>query len=98
MAADGTGRRSQLPFVAGLLLVLASIPLGWFLFLREPPAPVKLPPPPVVVVPDAGPRAVEIRLGALEGTVEIRKERVLKVRPLTEEAAAAARSTDDDEG
>lgn len=34
--------------------------------------------------------------GAKPGTVEIRKERVLKVRPLTEEAAAAARCGDHD--
>ena len=57
-----------------LLAIVAMVPLAWWLFLAEPP-----PQPPLVVVPpptlaiDAGPKVVEIRLGELTGSVQIRR-------------------------
>ncbi len=61
-------------FALILLAIAAMVPLAWWLFLSEPPKPPPLvvPPPPVAVV-DAGPKAVEIRLGEVNGTVQIRR-------------------------
>jgi hypothetical protein len=77
MAGSQTPRR-QAPFLIGLALILAALPLGYFLFLREPP-----PPPPVVVKPVPAPppveeepeprKAVQLSLKTLEGTVEVRR-------------------------
>ncbi|XXF80761.1 FecR domain-containing protein [Myxococcaceae bacterium GXIMD 01537] len=74
MAAEETRKpRRQTPFVLGLLLILAILPVGWFAYLREPP-----PPPPVVlappapVVPEEKPRPVDLELSEVKGTVEVR--------------------------
>ncbi len=76
MAATGE-KRSTLPFLLGILAILALVPLGWWLFLRSPPPPVVAPPPiaapEVIITPDAGPQAVQVRLSELSGTVEVRR-------------------------
>ena len=61
-------------FTLILIAIAAMVPLAWWLFLAEPPPPPKLvvPPAPVATVVDAGPRVVEIKLGELTGTVQIR--------------------------
>lgn len=61
-------------FTLILIAIAAMVPLAWWLFLADPPPPPKLvvPPPPVATVVDAGPRAVEIKLGELTGSVQIR--------------------------
>lgn len=64
---------ARLRFGLVLALIFASIPLAWWLFLSEPP-PAPLPPaPPIVAVVDAGPRRMAVKLGELNGTVEIRR-------------------------
>jgi len=62
--------RRSLPFALGVLLILAALPAGYLLLLREPPAPVA--PAPTAVRP----QAVELRLGELEGLVEVRRGEV----------------------
>lgn len=57
----------------GLVLILLSVPAAWWLFLREEPPPPPPPPKPAAVVPDAGKKAAELKLGEVQGTVEIRK-------------------------
>ena len=64
---------SRLTFGALVALILTAIPVGWWLFLREPPAGPPVVPPPVVTVPDAGPKAIEIHLGEVNGSVQIRR-------------------------
>jgi hypothetical protein len=60
--------RRSLPFVLGVLLILAALPVGYALLLREPPAPV------APLQPEAPPRqAVELRLGEVRGAVEVRR-------------------------
>ncbi|MDP2270962.1 MAG: hypothetical protein Q8N23_22540 [Archangium sp.] len=60
-------------FALILIAIVAMVPLAWWLFLAEPSSqPVQVVVPPVTVV-DAGPRPVEIRLGELTGTVQIRR-------------------------
>lgn len=61
-------------FALLLIAIAAMVPLAWWLFLSDPPAqpPRVVVPPPVAIV-DAGPRPVEIRLGELTGTVQIRR-------------------------
>lgn len=59
-------------FALLLIAIAAMVPLAWWLFLSEPPPEpphVVVAPPPVI---DAGPRPVEIRLGELSGSVQIR--------------------------
>ncbi|PZR17589.1 MAG: hypothetical protein DI536_04550 [Archangium gephyra] len=67
---------SRVRFAVVLLLIVAAIPLAWWLFLAEPPVtpPVVLLTPDASVVSsvDAGPRVVEISLGEITGTVQIR--------------------------
>ncbi|RKH36605.1 hypothetical protein D7V93_42930, partial [Corallococcus llansteffanensis] len=65
-------RRRQAPFLIGLVLILAALPVGWFVFLRELPVPT---PPPVAVPQVAVPepkKAVELELREVEGLVEVR--------------------------
>jgi hypothetical protein len=57
----------------GLLAIFAVIPLGWLLFLKEPVQTPPVVPPLVLEAPDAGPRAVEIHLGEVSGSVQIRR-------------------------
>lgn len=69
--------RRQAPFLLGLVLILAALPLGYFLFLREPPAPP--PPPPPVVAPapvvEQAPEPVvrQLEISEVRGTVEVRR-------------------------
>ncbi|MCY1002846.1 FecR domain-containing protein [Myxococcus sp. MISCRS1] len=73
MAEPRTHRR-QTPFYVGLALILAALPLGWFLFLRQPPAPPTPPPPPVVpVVAPVVEKAMELELTEVTGTVEVKE-------------------------
>lgn len=73
MDAPRSTRRSA-PFILGLLAILAALPLGYFVFLRQPPAP---PPPPGVEAPAAPAppveRRVELKLEEIRGTVELRQ-------------------------
>lgn len=59
-------------FTSILIAIAAMVPLAWWLFLADPQKPLPLVPPVVAGVIDAGPRAVEIKLGELTGTVQIR--------------------------
>ncbi|MFL5356242.1 hypothetical protein [Archangium sp.] len=75
MDAPRSSRRSA-PFLLGLVAILAALPLGYFLFLHQPPAPP--PPPPRVVEaphpvapPKKGP--VSLKLETVRGTVEVRR-------------------------
>lgn len=66
--------RRQTPFFIGLALILAALPLGWFVFLRQPPLPP--PPPAPLVVPAAAPaviRPMELELTEVTGTVEVKE-------------------------
>ncbi|QSQ25230.1 FecR domain-containing protein [Pyxidicoccus parkwayensis] len=63
--------RRQTPFLVGLVLILAALPLGWFVFLRQPPpAPPPPPPPPVVTAP-AAKKPLELEITEVSGTVEV---------------------------
>lgn len=76
MAGSQTPRR-QAPFLIGLALILAALPLGYFVFLREPPPPppvvVQAPPPAPPVEAPAPRKAVQLSLKTIEGTVEVRR-------------------------
>ena len=50
MDAPRSPRRS-VPFLIGLVAILAALPLGYFLFLHQPPAPPPPPPPPPALPP-----------------------------------------------
>jgi hypothetical protein len=68
----------QAPFLVGLVLILAALPLGYFFFLREappPPAPVGpvKPPEPVVQEPEPA-KPVRLEITEVSGTVEKRAE------------------------
>jgi hypothetical protein len=72
MADDSRKLRRQTPFLLGLALILAALPVGWFVFLREPPPP---PPAPVVkaaAAPEEKARPVDLELSEVTGTVEVR--------------------------
>ena len=74
MDAPRSPRRSA-PFILGLLAILAALPVGYFVFLRQPPAP---PPPPVVEAPappppEKRPVEVDLKLKEIRGTVEVRR-------------------------
>ncbi|MFE8599778.1 hypothetical protein [Archangium violaceum] len=78
MDAPRSPRRSA-PFFLGLLAILAALPLGYFLFLHQPPAPPPAPvveaPPPVAPPPVAPPenRPMALELKEIRGTVEVRR-------------------------
>ncbi|MBX5480319.1 MAG: FecR domain-containing protein [Myxococcaceae bacterium] len=77
-SADGNHRpgraRSNLIFFGLLVLILLALPVGWYFFLRRPPAPPPEPPRPEAQAPVAEvPRPVDIHLAEIEGTVEIRR-------------------------
>ena len=63
----------RIRFTLLLIAIVAMVPLAWWLFLSDPPVgpPLVSVPPPVVI--DAGPRVVEIKLGEVTGTVQIRR-------------------------
>ncbi|WP_163865093.1 FecR domain-containing protein [Myxococcus eversor] len=72
--AEPRPSRRQTPFFIGLALILAALPLGWFVFLRQPPPPP--PPPAPLVVPAAAPavtRPLELELTEVTGTVEVKE-------------------------
>lgn len=60
-------------FALILIAIAAMVPLAWWLFLTDPPRAPLIPPAPVAAVIDAGPRPVEIRLGELTGSVQVRR-------------------------
>ncbi|GHG84479.1 FecR domain-containing protein [Comamonas sp. JC664] len=69
--ADSRPSRRQAPFLIGLVLILAALPVGWFVFLRQPPPP---PPPPVappVVAAPVVPRQLVLELTQVSGKVEV---------------------------
>ncbi|WP_224242865.1 FecR family protein [Hyalangium gracile] len=70
--------RRQAPFIIGLVLILAALPLGYWLFLRPPPPPPPAPPPPVVVAPPVEEKLpdkpVKMEISEVSGTVEVRRE------------------------
>jgi hypothetical protein len=71
--AASPSRGRQAPFLVGLLLILAALPVGWFVFLREPPAPLPPPAPPApVAAPVEAKKLEELILSELSGTVEVR--------------------------
>ncbi|RKG82956.1 hypothetical protein D7W79_01165 [Corallococcus exercitus] len=66
-------RKRQVPFLVGLVLILAALPVGWFVFLRETPAPLPPPAPKrTVTAPVAQKKAVELVLSHFEGNVDVR--------------------------
>jgi uncharacterized cupin superfamily protein len=77
MAATSPSRR-QTPFIVGLLLILAALPLGYFLFLRPPPAPPPAPPKPPELVPvevvEPAEKPMQMELSEVSGTVEVRRD------------------------
>jgi hypothetical protein len=77
MAGTSPPRR-QAPFILGLVLILAALPLGYFLFLQPPPPPPPAPPapPPAPVEAKAPEKPVQVQMefGEVTGTVEVRHE------------------------
>ncbi|RKH41182.1 FecR domain-containing protein [Corallococcus sicarius] len=71
MAAPSS-RRRQVPFLVGLVLILAALPVGWFVFLRELPPPTPPPAPVPTVAAAEAKKAVELELSDIEGLVEVR--------------------------
>ncbi|MCP3137480.1 FecR domain-containing protein [Pyxidicoccus xibeiensis] len=69
--ADPRAPRRQTPFLVGLVLILAALPLGWFVFLREPPPPPPPPLPPVAVAPPVAKRPLVLEFTEVSGTVEV---------------------------
>ncbi|AFE05161.1 hypothetical protein COCOR_03340 [Corallococcus coralloides DSM 2259] len=66
-------RRRQAPFLIGLVLILAALPVGWFVFLREPPAPLPPQAPQRTAVAQAeAKKAVELVLSSFDGTVDVK--------------------------
>lgn len=76
MDAPRSPRRSA-PFLIGLIAILAALPLGYFLFLHQPPAPSppSTPPAPEAPPPEAPPekRPMALKLEEIRGTVEVRR-------------------------
>lgn len=76
MAGTSPPRR-QAPFILGLVLILAALPLGYFLFLHKPPpppAPATPPPAPPVAVEEKVPKKPqELVITDVKGTVEVRR-------------------------
>lgn len=69
--ADPRPPRRQTPFFLGLALILAALPLGYFIFLRQPPPPPPPPRAPEVVQAPAVKRPVELEFTKVDGTVEV---------------------------
>ncbi|MCY1022164.1 FecR domain-containing protein [Pyxidicoccus sp. MSG2] len=64
--------RRQTPFLVGLVLILAALPVGWFVFLRQPPPPPPRPAPPPVAVPaPTEKKPLELEFTEVSGTVEV---------------------------
>jgi Glucodextranase, domain B/FecR protein len=60
-------------FPLAVVGLVAAVPLGWWLFLGEPSASASLPMAAPTPSPDAGRGAVEIHLGDIAGSVEVRR-------------------------
>lgn len=60
-------------FALLLAAIAAAVPLAWWLFLAEPPPPPKVALPAPEPVIDAGPKLLDIKLGEVSGTVQIRR-------------------------
>jgi uncharacterized cupin superfamily protein len=76
MAGTSPPRR-QAPFFLGLVLILAALPLGYFLFLHQPPpppAPPPAPPPSPITETKAPEKPKEVTITEVSGTVEVRRE------------------------
>lgn len=72
MAEENRKPRRQTPFLLGLALILAALPVGWWAFLREPPTP---PPAPEVKTEAPAPepaKPVDLEISEVTGTVEVR--------------------------
>lgn len=74
MDAPRSPRRSA-PFLLGLIAILAALPLGYFLFLHQPPPPPSPPSLPQAPPPQAPPekRPMALKLEEIRGTVEVRR-------------------------
>jgi hypothetical protein len=76
--SEESQKKSRLAFLAAVGALLALLPLGYFVFLREPPPAPLLPPgpdaaaPAVEAEPDAGPAGADLRIEEVSGAVEIR--------------------------
>ncbi len=66
--AEAAKRRKAWPFYLGILLVLAMLPVGYFVFLGQEPAPPPPPPPPPPVK-----HLSELKLDEVSGQVQIRR-------------------------
>lgn len=74
MSGSPRQRSSSAVFFALLALILLAIPAAYWFFLRRDPAPAPVQPPVVVQAPQVeAPRPVELHLGEVQGTVEIRQ-------------------------
>lgn len=69
--ADSAPPRRQTPFFVGLLLILAALPAGWFVFLREPPPPPPPPRPPMAPRAPEVKKPLELEITEVSGTVEV---------------------------
>ncbi len=69
--ADTRPSRRQTPFLLGLALILAALPVGYFIFLRQPPPPPPPPRAPEVVQAPAVKRPLELEITKVDGTVEV---------------------------
>ena len=65
--------RRQTSFLVGLVLILAALPVGWFVFLRQPPPPPPPAPPPAAAVTaaPAAKKPLELEITEVSGTVEV---------------------------
>ncbi len=64
--------RKSWPFYLLVVLIVAALPVGWYVFLARPsPVPLPPPPPPAPEIVEA-PQPVNVLLDELEGTVELR--------------------------
>ena len=66
-----TARRRNLPFIIGLVVILLSVPIAWWLFLSgDGSASASVPAP--IDVPDAGAKKAELKLTQVTGQVQIK--------------------------
>lgn len=68
-SSPSTGRAR---FIVLALLILAALPVGYFLLLSDPPPPPVAPPTPKVVTPEPK-KPVEVTITEAEGRVELRR-------------------------
>lgn len=68
-----TGRRRNLPFILGLVVILLSVPLAWWLFLVDRDVEPVPPPPVAAPVVDAGVKKIELKLTQVHGKVQVKR-------------------------